>query len=89
MLPHTNAHAKRTNLEDHADALGGELDLGGVDEQGLHDLLGPHVGDGAVAHVDTAREVALVVAVAQLGHHRDGVDAGVLRQSVRNDLQSL
>lgn len=81
--------SKRTDLEDHADALGGQLDLGGVDQQGLHDLLGPHVGNSSVAHVDAAGEVALVVSVAEFSHHGNGVDAGVLGQCVRNDLQSL
>ncbi len=54
--------ANRTNLEDHADALGGQLDLGRVHQQRLHDLLRPHVRYRAVAHVDAAREVAQVVA---------------------------
>lgn len=76
-------------FEDHADALRGERDLGGVDEQRLYDLLLPHVRDGAVAHVDAARRLALVVSVAQLRHHADGTDAGVLGQCVRDNLQSL
>ncbi len=84
-----NFYTLLTDLEDHADTLGGELDLGGVHKEGLHDLLRPHVGDSAVAHVDAAAEVALVVSVAQLRHHRDGVDAGVLSQSIRDNLESL
>lgn len=77
------------NLQDHPHALGGELDLRGVDQQRLHDLLGPHVADGTVTHVDATGVLALVVAVPQLGHHADGVDARVLCQRVGDDLQCL
>ena len=77
------------DLENGPDRLGGQVDRGRRHEQRLHDILIEYVGDGALPHVDAGAFLALGVAVAQLGHRRDGVKACVLGQCVRDDLEGL
>eukprot|EP00965_Chrysotila_dentata_P254761 6211985-Pleurochrysis_carterae.AAC.6 len=57
------------NLEYEADALGGEADGGGVDEERHEHVLFEDVGDAPLAHVDARRRLARRVPVAQIRHH--------------------
>mmetsp|Transcript_2970 Transcript_2970/g.8795 ORF Transcript_2970/g.8795 Transcript_2970/m.8795 type:complete len:255 (+) Transcript_2970:290-1054(+) len=77
------------NLEDHAHALGGERDGGGVHEQRNDNVLLEDVGNGALAHVDARALLPGGVAVAQLRDDVDRVEASVLRERVRHGLQRL
>mmetsp|Transcript_33852 Transcript_33852/g.74291 ORF Transcript_33852/g.74291 Transcript_33852/m.74291 type:complete len:275 (+) Transcript_33852:605-1429(+) len=77
------------NLEYEADALGGEADGGGVDEERHEHVLFEDVGDAPLAHVDARRRLARRVPVAQIRHHLDGVEAGVLGERVRHHLHGL
>ena len=65
-----------------------------MDEERRNDVVGDHVCDLALrvcpfAHVDAVCLLALHVCRAQLGDDRDGVQAGVLRKGVRDDLERL
>ena len=77
------------DFEDHSDALCGERYLGGIDEQRLDHVLGPHVADLTLSNVDSRIEIARGMAITQLRHESDRVDSCVLGQGVRNDLKSL
>jgi hypothetical protein len=77
------------DFEDGPDRLRGKVDGRGGDEEGLDDVLVEDVGDAALAHVDTGHGLSLRVAVAELGHSRDRVEAGVLCQGVGDDLEGL
>mmetsp|Transcript_30051 Transcript_30051/g.103833 ORF Transcript_30051/g.103833 Transcript_30051/m.103833 type:complete len:565 (-) Transcript_30051:9-1703(-) len=77
------------DLEDHADALGGEVQRGCVDEERLDHILLVHVRDDAVLDVDAGVDLAAAVPLAQLGDDVDGVQAGVFGQRVWDHLQCL
>mmetsp|Transcript_5574 Transcript_5574/g.18894 ORF Transcript_5574/g.18894 Transcript_5574/m.18894 type:complete len:210 (-) Transcript_5574:1079-1708(-) len=82
-------HHDVVNLEDHAHALGGEGNGGGVHEHGHHHVLLEDVRDGPLAHVDPGVFLPCGVLVAQLAHNVDRVEARVLRQRVRHHLEGL
>mmetsp|Transcript_644 Transcript_644/g.1633 ORF Transcript_644/g.1633 Transcript_644/m.1633 type:complete len:457 (+) Transcript_644:97-1467(+) len=77
------------DLEDHAYALSRKGDGTRVHEQRLNHVLLRHVRDAVAPHVDTGVRVALSVLLAELGHDVNRVEARVLRESERHDLESL
>ena len=78
-----------TDFKDHSNAFRGEGDLRGINKQGLHDLHGPHVRYHSLSHIDACRGYPSSMAIAQLSHHLDRVDASVLSESVRYDFEGL
>ena len=77
------------DLEDGPHRLGGQVERGRRHEQRLHDILVEYIGDGSLPHVDPAHFLPLGVAVAKLGNSCDGIEACVLGQCVRDDLEGL
>ena len=78
-----------TDFKDHSNAFRGEGDLRGINKQGLHDLHGPHVRYHSLSHIDACRGYPSSMAIAQLSHHLDRVDASVLSECVRYDFEGL
>lgn len=76
-------------LQNHSYTLRRQGNLRCVHQQGLNNLLLPHVSDSTISNVDSTSRLTLVVSVSQLGHHTNGVDTRVLGQSIRNNLKSL
>mmetsp|Transcript_51773 Transcript_51773/g.118977 ORF Transcript_51773/g.118977 Transcript_51773/m.118977 type:complete len:320 (-) Transcript_51773:820-1779(-) len=77
------------NLEDEADALGGEGDGARVHEQRHEHVLFENVGHPPLAHIDARRCLARRVPIAQVSHHLDSGEAGVLGERVRHNLHGL
>ena len=70
-----------------SDSLRGLRDGGRADEDRLNDVFLEDVGDAASPHVDARRLFILIVPISQIGDGFDGVQTGVLRQRVGDDLQ--
>ena len=77
------------NLEDHADALGGEGERTCRDEGWLQHLGFVHIHNGVLLDVQAGVFVSSSVAIAQLGHEDDRVETGVFAESVGDELEGL
>jgi hypothetical protein len=77
------------NLEDHADALGGEGERACRDEGWLQHIGLVHIHNGVLLDVQAGVFVSSSVAIAQLGHKDDWVETGVFTESVGDELEGL
>lgn len=82
-------HNNIVDLEDHTHALSGQSNSAVRHKGRLNDFSLVHLFDDALLDVEAGESLVVSVAIAELGHENDGVQARILGESVGDQFEGL